>query len=181
MSKQVRDIRNYTLSNSDAVLFDANIWMYIYGPEGNMPPSLKATYTLAFRRIRSAQIPIFLDLLVLSEFINAYARLAYNDLPKATRPLNFKTFRSSDDFKPLAAKIAEKSRRIASKCQRAYLRFDLLDLGSILNEYGTGNSDFNDQILAELCRDKGLKLVTHDADFRGENLTIITANSRLLA
>lgn len=40
-------------------------------------------------------------------------------------------------------------------------------------------ADFNDQILAEICRINNIKLVTHYADFGGYNLTILTANPKL--
>jgi predicted nucleic acid-binding protein len=56
----------------------------------------------------------------------------------------------------------------------------LLDLGAILTDYQTGPGDFNDLILARLCEHRGLKLVTHDADFAGTGATILTANRRLL-
>lgn len=180
MSNKTYRIETYPFSERDAVLFDANVWLYIYGPQGELHPHLHTKYTLAFRRIRQAKVPIFIDVLVLSEFINAYARITYNNLPEATRPKNFKIFRNSDKFKPVAEQIAKYSRRLLSKCDRTHISFELTNMGSILSDYRTGEADFNDQMLAELCREKGLKLVTHDADFRGEDLTIITANSRII-
>jgi predicted nuclease of predicted toxin-antitoxin system len=59
-------------------------------------------------------------------------------------------------------------------------RFNAAEIVSILTEYAGGEADFNDQVLAELCRADNLKLVTHDADFSGSNLTILTANPKLL-
>lgn len=180
MSKQVYRIEAYTFSSVDALLFDANIWLYIYGPQRQLYPRLHTTYNLAFRRIRSVKSRIFSDVIVLSEFINSYARIVYNDLPVATKPANFKTFRNSADFKPVAEDIAEYSQRIVEKTERTDSGYDSVDVRAILSEYADGNIDFNDRMLAELCRAKGLKLVTHDGDFQGENLTIITANPRLL-
>ncbi|WP_017719268.1 type II toxin-antitoxin system VapC family toxin [Kamptonema formosum] len=180
MSKQVYSIESYTFSQTDALLFDANIWLYIYSPQGERFPRIKAAYTLAFRRIRSAKAQIFIDALVLSEFINAYARFVYSELPAAGKPANFKSFRQTADFKPVAEQIAKYSRRILEKCERTESGFESADLGAILSEYAGGEADFNDQMLAALCRAKGLKLVTHDADFEGEDLTVITANAKLL-
>lgn len=37
-----------------------------------------------------------------------------------------------------------------------------------------------DQVIREACKRSGLKLVTDDADFAGEGVTILTANRRLL-
>lgn len=180
MSKQVYRIETYTFSQTDAVLFDANVWLLLYSPQGERSPLVKNTYTLALRRLRSVQAQIFTDVLVMSEFINAYARFIYNELPAATKPSNFKRFRQSADFKPIAEKIAKSSRRILEKSERTDSGFESVEMRSLLNEYATGEADFNDRILAELCRAKGWKLVTHDADFEGEDLTILTANTALL-
>lgn len=181
MCSQVYRIESYTFSSTDAVLFDANIWLYIYGPQGDISPRFKATYSLALRRIRSAKIPIFIDVLVLSEFINASARFFYNRLPAPTKPAEFKAFRNSADFKPIAERIAKLSRRILQKSQRIESNFESVDLVTILRDYQAGEVDFNDRILAEMCRARNLKLVTHDADFQEEDVAILTANPRLLS
>lgn len=165
----------------DAVLFDANIWLYIYGPQGDSSPWLKATYTLALRRIRSVRGRILLDGFILSEFINAYARFFYNKLSPDTKPPEFKFYRHSQDFKPIAEQIAIKTRRMLSKSERIESGFATVDLEPILNDYQSGGVDFNDRILAELCRANNLKIVTHDADFKGHNLVILTANPNLLS
>lgn len=180
MSNQFYRIESYSFSTSDAVLFDANVWLYIYGPQVSRYPQLRLIYTSALRKIRGAKIPIFMDVLVLSEFINAYARFVYNDLPPGIKPKDFKTFRCSVEFNPIAAQIAKEARRILKKCERTESGFESADLGGILNSYAGGNFDFNDQILSELCKAKNFKFVTHDADFKGENLTIITANRKLI-
>ena len=51
---------------------------------------------------------------------------------------------------------------------------------SASNEYALGESDFNDQILIDLCRRQGLKMVTDDGDFKGQDVSVITRNQRLL-
>ncbi|MBO1346630.1 MAG: hypothetical protein EBE86_004195 [Hormoscilla sp. GUM202] len=84
MSNKVYHVNDYQFRATDAVLFDANVWLYIYGVQGDRYPNTRATYILALRRIRSVQGRIFLDVLVLSEFINAYSRFFYNSLPPAT-------------------------------------------------------------------------------------------------
>ncbi len=51
----------------------------------------------------------------------------------------------------------------------------------VIAEYAVGDSDFNDQIIATLCKRKGLKLVTDDGDFGGHGIPVVTANRKLLA
>lgn len=180
-TNQVYRIEPYRFSQADAVLFDANVWMLIYGPTGERFPQLRVTYTLALRRIRSVKGQIWLDVLVLSEFINAYSRFVYNDFPRSRKPADFKTFRDSADFEPWGQKIAKKVEKILDKSELTESGFTSVNLRAIVRKYAAGKSDFNDQMLAELCKAKGLTLVTHDADFKGENLRIITANPNLLA
>lgn len=49
-----------------------------------------------------------------------------------------------------------------------------------MNEYQVGGSDFNDQVIREVCKSNGFKLLTDDGDFDTQGLTVLTANSRLL-
>lgn len=181
MTQQVYQIELYAFLPNEAVFFDANIWMYIYGPMSNISRRYKIPYSLASKRIFLAKGLIYIDVLVLSEFINSYARLVYNTLPSATKPAEFKSFRNSGNFQRVAEEIVTKCRQILRKCERTETGFESLDLLALLMDYTAGNADFNDQMLAQLCRTKGLILVTHDADFKGENLTILTANPKLLS
>jgi predicted nucleic acid-binding protein len=180
MSNQVHPIESYKFTAQDAVLFDANIWLYIYGPPSHISNQYRGAYTLALRRIRGCGCPILLDALVLSEFINAYARFFYNKLPLENKPADFKLFRNSSEFKPVAEQISRRAKKILEKTEPAKKLFDAMEMTAILSEYAGGEADFNDQILAQICRLNGLMLVTHDADFSATNLTILTANPKLL-
>ncbi len=142
---------------------------------------LKSKYTQQLRRIRGLKVPIFIDVLVLSEFINAYSSQFYNRLPEAAKPADFKNFRNSADFQPIARKIAKFSRKILAKTQRTNIAFESVEMGGIIDAYVAANADFNDLILAELCQANNFKLVTHDGDFQGDDLTILTVNSKLLS
>ncbi len=58
--------------------------------------------------------------------------------------------------------------------------FASIDFTALIDEFELGLSELNDQVLIELCKAKGLKLVTHDSDFKGRNLMLLTANQNLL-
>ncbi|OAD21270.1 PilT protein domain-containing protein, partial [Candidatus Thiomargarita nelsonii] len=93
MRKQ--DIRTYTFSDDDRLFFDANIWIYIYGPLlSQQDVAISSTYAHALQKIRNAQSHLFIDALALSEFINTYARLEYRQSFANTYP-TFKRFRKS--------------------------------------------------------------------------------------
>jgi predicted nucleic acid-binding protein len=126
----------------------------------------------------TAQSRIYIDVLIVSEFMNTYARLKWKLLSPSSK---FKQFRKSKYFKPVAQDIAADAKRVLQHCTRVEDGFESLAIESLMDEYAAGNSDFNDQILATLCKKQGLKLVTDDGDFRGREIPVITANKRLLA
>ncbi len=179
-----QNISNYTFSNNDRLFFDANIWMYIYGPSIDKQSHRRSTiYATALQKIRNQKSGLFIDTLVLSEFINAYARLEYYQRFANTYQ-TFKKFRQSQDFKSVAQDITNNAKRIVRLCQPCHLQFDALDLMNILDKYAQGTTDYNDQLITEICVANGFCLVTHDADFsqleKSHQLVLLTANRRLL-
>ena len=180
MRSSAEDISAYVFQPTDELLLDANVWFFVYGP--HRPGSRKAaTYSAAFAKILKAECPIYVDVLIVSEFVNRYARLKHNILQRSSNvPSDFKQFRKSTAFKPIARDIAADARRILKHCARIESGFDVLDINALVDEYEQGDSDFNDQVLGELCKTRGLKLVTDDVDFQDRGLTIVTANRRLL-
>lgn len=179
MTAETVDIRSYIFSRDDRLLLDANIWLYIYGPVA-YSGWFTDVYSTALRKMRTCGSEIFLDVLVFSEFINAFARLEYNQMEPSKKPKDFKEFRRSAAFKPVAEEIAVNAKKISSMALRSDSLFKTMDIRALLTEYEAGDSDFNDLMLAETCKSKGLALITHDADFKGKDLAILTANKNLL-
>ena len=174
---KVTSVNNYEFTSKDRLFLDANIWLYIYGPQ--RPDGKQAvTYSQALRRILDAQSRIYIDLLVVSEFINTYARLKW----KLVKPEieQFKDFRNGLDFKPVACEIVDGVRRVMNHCSRIEDNFMTLQLDSLFKAYANGDSDFNDHVIMEVCKREGLTLITHDRDFKGRRIPILTANRHLL-
>jgi predicted nucleic acid-binding protein len=181
MSNQTHQVDQYPYSQDDRLLLDANVWLLLYGPQYSDSRDQRVnTYSAAMKRILAGKCQIFIDVLILSEFVNASARFAYNILPKQTPPIKFKDFRKSRAFVRVAQEIAVACRKIMAICAPLESGFETLDTAKQLSSYETGQFDFNDQVLASLCETRQLKLVTDDADFSDQRLTILTANRRLL-
>lgn len=168
-------VAGYDFDESDRVFFDANIWMFIYGPPQRKDKT--SIYSGALRRLLEARSTIFIDLLVISEMINTYARLKWRLIAPERR---FKTFRNSPEFAETAEEIADYVNRSVKLCSRIENRYHRFDLSALMSEYRTGGFDFNDQVIRDLCREKGWTLITDDGDFDSQGITILTANSRLL-
>jgi predicted nucleic acid-binding protein len=178
MAHRAEEISTYDFKSSEALLLDANIWLFVYGPQ--KPKDLKVdVYSDAVAKILAAKSCIYIDVLIVSEFVNTYARLKWN-LLKSTNPRRFKQFRRSEDFKPIAQDIAADVKRILQHCTRVESGFESLAIDTLVDEYAAGDSDFNDQVLTTLCKKKGLKMVTDDIDFKGRGISVITANRQLL-
>ncbi|MGH7774721.1 MAG: PIN domain-containing protein [Candidatus Binatia bacterium] len=180
MAKNAEEISKYAFGPADELLLDANVWFFVYGPHRPGDPRA-VVYSGALARILNAKSRIYVDVLIVSEFVNAYARLRYNILRgRPGVPGDFKRFRKSSTFKAIAKDIAADVRKLLANCARVESGFGTLDIESLVTEYEQGDSDFNDLVLADLCKSKGLKLVTNDGDFKGKNVVVLTANKRLL-
>jgi predicted nucleic acid-binding protein len=180
MRNDAKHIEGYAFTAADKLLFDTNIWLHIYGPQGNPADRRAKIYSTALARILAVQCQVYLDVLILSEFVNRYARLRYDILRPTGWPKEFKSFRRSAAFKPIAKDIAADAQRVVKHCERIDSGFETVNMDILLAEYGDGVADFNDQILVDLCKAQALILVTHDADFRNRGLTLLTANQHLL-
>ena len=174
---KVERIQEHVFQSRERLFLDANVWLFVYGPVVRRSPR-SSTYSGALASIRDAGCPIFLDVLVVSEFINAFARLEHKR--SASGNVAFKEFRKTPDFKPIATDIAQNAKRIVKQCQRCETGFTAADVDALMGEFELGDSDFNDQMIAEICRTNELQLVTDDGDFKSVGLSILTANRALL-
>ena len=177
MKNKAFDARSHPFSDSDAILVDANIWLYLYGP-ASTSATWAGTYSSVFSRILSAGSLLFLDVLILSEFINRFARLEMRRLQPGQ--YNFKAFRGSADFPPVARSIGSQVNQILMVCRPVDHPFSEWKLSDLLNDFGSGTVDWNDQLVAENCSKHGFALLTNDSDFTEGGISVFTANSRLL-
>jgi predicted nucleic acid-binding protein len=177
MANNALAVASYNFKPEDELFVDTNVWLFIYGPQKPRDTRV-AAYSQAFARILAAQSHIYIDVLIVSEFINAYARLKWKLVAPDINP--FKAFRKSTEFKPVVQDVAADTKRILGHCSRIENDFVTLDINGLIDEYGTGDSDFNDQVIAALCKRKGLTLVTDDEDFGGQGIPVVTANRKLL-
>ena len=176
MKNSSSEISTHAFTPNDELLLDTNIWLSIFGL-AKPGDHRSVVYSKALSEMLAANCRICVDVLILSEYVNAYARFRYNLLKPS---VVFKNFRKSADFKPIAADIAGDVRQILKHCERIDSDFPAADIDALIDEFEKGDSDFNDQVLAELCRRRSLTLVTHDADFKDRGLTLLTANKNLL-
>lgn len=178
MKNKAFDARRHSFTAGDQILPDANIWVYLFGPASATVGPAVGLYSAVLNNVLKAQSRLFLDVLVIGEFINRYARLEANRLQPG---VNFKVFRNSAAFVPVARDIAQQASVIISLCHSLDHHFAQWKVATLLTDYATGGFDFNDQLLVETCRKYGLALLTNDTDFTEGGITVFTTHHRLLA
>lgn len=176
----VASITGHSFSDEDMLFIDANVLLYIYGPVG---PShrLSTVYSNSLKGMVEKQSRLFVDVQVMSEFINRFAQMEWKQLPEDERPVKFKQFRHSKAFTPVAKEISQAAKDILSISQKCGSCFETADTDAIFDEFTLGRIDFNDQIYVEICKTNGFTLVTHDKDFRSQGIDILTANNNLIS
>lgn len=177
MKHKATEVRHYNFTPQDRLFLDANIWLYLEGPHKSKS-YWRTIYSKVFNQILKANSQIYIDALVVSEYINRYARVKWGVAASQIR--SFKDFRNSPDFKPVAKDIAADVKRVLKHCKRVESGFKALDMDDLLNDYATGNFDFNDQVITEICKNNGFTLITNDSDFKTQEIPILTANQSLL-
>jgi len=173
----VTDISRYSFSKNDRLFLDANIWLYIEGPNAGRG-NVARIYGNALKNMMQAGSLIVIDVLVLSEFVNSYARKEHRQ--SNWNPNDFKGFRNSPGFQPIARDISNKVRKIVKRCERCESGFTQIDIENLMMVFQQANRDFNDEVFVRLCKREHLTFVTHDGDFANATIPIVTANSHLL-
>lgn len=175
-----KSVKKYNFKRHDKLFLDANIWLYLYAPQKPQAYWVKI-YSEVFRRILKAGSKIHTDVLVVAEFVNRYARSKWQfDESHSDEFDEFKDFRNSPHFKPVASAIAADVKRVLKHCSRIESGFAKLKTDDLLTDYSAGNSDFNDLVIAELCKCNGLTLITNDGDFKNQEIPVLSANPKLL-
>lgn len=172
---------NYSFSAQDNIVLDANVWMMIYGPYTSSNPR-NIDYSNAFKAMLQCSCKIWIDILIISEFINACARFHWKlyGSSSSNKSLNFKQYRNSTHFPTVAQDISADIRKILNLCSKTESVLNSCILDDVITEYSVGNSDFNDLMLTELCKFNNYLFVTDDSDFQGSAIQVISANPKLI-
>ena len=79
MIPRVMKVSDYEFTAKDRLFLDANIWLHLLCPPAQKPEASHSVkvYSEAFADILKAGSRIYIDVLVISGFINVYARLRW--------------------------------------------------------------------------------------------------------
>jgi len=179
MKNKAHDLNGYSFTFEEKILIDTNIWIYLFPPPGNPRNNFATTYSWAFlSMIRKGAIPV-LDPSILSEYINRYCRIEWEVNFRSTYP-KFKSFRKSPDFSTVVNAASTFAANILAKSTLQPLEPGKLNLAQAIQDFRSGQLDFNDSILVNICKQLNMKLLTNDSDFLTGGIDILTANPKLL-
>jgi predicted nucleic acid-binding protein len=180
MSSRTIAVQSHAFKTTDAVLIDTNILLYVYGPQGSPSDWKSRLYSHVLKELFRAKSAAIVDALIISEFVNRYCRQEYTLYLESNSKIEFKDFRKTIEFEAIAAGIAAVLKQIMNLCSRVGSGFDCLNIDNFIYDYAQKRPDFNDLVLVELCKSKGFMLLTHDSDFKDYDITILTANKKIL-
>lgn len=161
------------------IFFDANIWIFLFCEIADSNKYLVNKYSATFRFLLKAGTPIFIDFVVISEFVNRYLRIAFSNYIRKKHLTNFKykkNYRQTDDFAEAWKNVCNiVNNQMLSKANTINFEYDKPSLENLLDS-NNPDTDFNDNHIMNLCRTNNLYLLTHDGDFKNSDINIITEN-----
>jgi predicted nucleic acid-binding protein len=172
----VHSIDSYDFPADKNFFFDTNIWLYIYGPIG-WAYQRSDIYSKALKEIKNSNGTIYINCMIISEFINAFSRIEFKQQSEFSR---YKDFRNSPSFRAIAQDIAYNVRKILKSTLACDPELQAIDLPEVMDLFEQGKYDFNDLLFAQICRAKNMVFVTHDRDFSELGVEILTANEKLV-
>ena len=176
---KVCKIDSYEVKTGASFFFDNNVWMFLFAPIANAHKGKQKKYASLFRTIQAMGGTIFISSLVLSEYVNRCLRLAFNQWKEDTRQsygVEYKKdYRKTEDYRLALEDVKGQVMAILKCSERMPDDFNAINIEALLNTMSDG--DYNDSYYAQLCKMKGLKIVTDDHDmFQLPNeVEIITA------
>ena len=179
MKNKAYNLNSYSFSSGEQIFVDTNIWLYLFNPPRNPQFRFARSYSSGFSNLVNAKAKPVLDPMVLSEYLNRYCRIEWAASFKNTYR-EFKNFRKSQDFAGVASDAKLFASRIIDCCMVHDTPASDLDLAQALDDFATGQIDFNDAVILDVCKKHNLKLLTNDSDFQTGGIEVLTTNPTLL-
>ncbi|MBX2905890.1 MAG: type II toxin-antitoxin system VapC family toxin [Taibaiella sp.] len=181
---ELLSIKDFRPSSSESFFFDNNVWMFIHYPIGNYASEKQKAYSRLLETLILMRCNIFINALLLSEFINSCLRIEFNEWCRQDKnqgkQLIFKEhFVGCDDYKKAVSSILSSVAQIRKISQAGNDDFNSMNLDSVLA--GMTRRDFNDNYYLSLAERKRWTIVSDDSDFlKGNDYKVRVVTARKL-
>lgn len=188
MKNKLRKIRHHTSNHvvniSDKYFCDTNIWYNIYGIASYDNEPKRVAYENLLNSIYRKKVDIYIDSLVISEFINRYMihtmRLYMGENNIEEKEADYKKrYRKTDDCATCLKDVSDTIMKILRNAKFVPTSVSL-DINEIIDYFSKNRCDINDLLIDDLCERNDYWLITDDADFSFSSSKIVTYNNKLL-
>lgn len=162
------------------IFFDANILFSLFF---TIDPNdwAQINYSRIFSKLKNSENKLVFDVIIVSEVVNRALRMEYKKHLRKygikEHDVPYKEFRNSEEGKIAWQKTCEMMCNVIlpqfSVVEKSWNK-DEIDM--ILGLQG----DFNDLLIANLCKEKNYVLLTNDTDFVEADVDVLSLNSRFL-
>lgn len=158
---------------------DTNVWLFVYGPDAGIDPRHK-NYSNLVSQIMKRGGSLYIDAVVLIEFVYRILRFPYFDAKSDNPTLEYHTFKKSERYGEALKEAGDILSYIRNDSEMVDTSLKGLDLDEVFGSMANGSVDFNDKLICHTCSTMGLLLVTDDAGCASQGADLITFNWRAL-
>ncbi len=158
-------------------IFDTNVWIHIQSPYSN-PYSAEATeYSKLYKHILEDGGTVHITPTIISEFVNHVLKTNFFvEKNNGNFRGSFKDYRQTQAYEEDATYVSGWLESFIADCQIIPMNYTCAQYEAFANQLGRTSLDFSDLIIVAECSCHNMTLVTHDKDFEGTGIDIISAN-----
>lgn len=179
------DIRNCKFSGYESIVFDTNIFWYLFGPLHDKDTNFSVReYSSAYKRMLSVGCRLLMLPIILSEYIKLLENFEYRQFQSNSNlSMDFHQFTKMNEYIDVKTKVYSYLTEIVQCFEPISMSIGgTKEERELLQNYYLSEIPINDILIYKACLQKGLSLVTHDhhfSQFKPE-IQVYTANNILL-
>lgn len=179
--RKIESLEHFEIDSKCTFLLDTNVLIKIFYP-AMVEGKSASQYVLFYQKLIQKKVTIYITGIQLSEFVNRCIRFQF-DLYKNDNPeiQDFKKdYRDTEDYRESMDAIMEIVADMMKQFKQLGDNFEKISKESLLKKVYA--YDFNDAMIAMMCKMNGTVLVTDDKDYINfvSEISIATSNPQLL-
>lgn len=171
--------KDYRISSTDNFFFDNNIWIFLFAPIGGFAKAKQNDYANFLDYVVERKRPIYINSLIVSEYVNACLRAEYEIWKKKEANLynnGYKLhFLKTETYLNAKDSTLSSLKNILALTTKGNDNFNAINLPLVFNEMES--CDFNDSYYLQYAQLGKYIIVTDDGDLFRNNksgISIIT-------
>ena len=158
----------YKIDKDDKVFLDTNILIFLFSPDFVSSNNYQVDrYSKIFEKLIENNSAMYINSLVVSEFINRCLRIDFNkNFQDSSNTKDYKNdYRGSNEYQKTLTTLLKELNKMFNVFKIKQLDDGFSNFNTIAEFKNSTELDFNDLIIARSVIDNGLKLLSDDGDF----------------